>query len=267
VLHAFTVDVEDWYHDGAVSPAGGFESRVEHNTYRVLELMHEHEAKGTFFCLGEVAARFPGLVRAIAAAGHEIGSHGHRHVPVWELTRRQFREDVARSARLLEDVTGQPVRGYRAPYFSIRAAVRWPIEILTELGMTYDASLRAIDRAPGMDLVCPRAPFRHENGLWEVPVAVLPIFRTWHLPLAGGSGLRLLPAGLFYRFVEAFEREVGAGVFYLHPWELDPDSPTATRSMRWLLRIGRKDLPRRLAGLLAQRRFASILDTFHELSR
>lgn len=265
MLHAFTVDVEDWYHDGAAEQAAVGRPRVEENTRRVLELMRTHGARGTFFCLGEVAARFPGLIRDIAAAGHEIGSHGYRHVPVPTLTRRQFRADVEYSVRLLEDISGQPVCGYRAPYFSLQVDVHWPLDILAELGLTYDASARVIDRPPGMTLVCPRSPFRHANGLWEVPVAVLPIFGTWHLPLAGGAGLRLLPPRLFYRFLEAFEQDVGAGVFYLHPWELDPDSPTAAHVTRWLLRVGRHHLPRRLSSLLAHRRFASVLDTFQEV--
>src|SRR5207244_5473291 len=123
----------------------------------------------------------------------------------------------------------------------------------------------ALDRPPGLELVCPRTPFRHPNGLWEVPVAVLQMLYFWHLPVASGSGLRLLPRWLFERTVRQFEREVGAGVFYLHPWELDPDSPTAPGLGRWFIRAGRGSLAAGLENLLRRRRFAPIPQVFAEL--
>ncbi len=260
--HALSIDVEDWYHDGA--PAGQPEQRVEVNTLRVLDLFAEHGVRATFFFLGEVAERWPTLARRVADAGHEVGSHGYEHRRVMEMTRGEFRTDVSRSLRVIEDATGNPVWGYRAPYFSIKADVRWPIEILADCGLRYDASILAIDRPPGLELVCPRRPFRHWNGLWEVPVAVLQLGPFWHLPLASGAGLRLLPRWLFRRCVARFERDVGAGVFYLHPWELDPDSPTARGSGRWLLRVRRARLPERLSALLRGYAFAPIAEVFGE---
>jgi len=264
-VHALTIDVEDWYHDGAHALTAPVEARVETNTRRVLELMAAHGATGTFFFLGEVAERCPALVRQVVEAGHEVGSHGHRHRRVMPMTRREFRDDVARSLRAIEDAGGRRVLGYRAPYFSIKADVQWPIEILGELGIRYDASILAIDRPPGLELVCPRTPFRHPNGVWEVPVAVLRLLYFWHLPLASGTGLRLLPRRVLARSLRRFERDVGAGVFYLHPWELDPDSPAAPGLGRWLIRVGRTRLPASLAALLRARRFASIMQTFAEL--
>ena len=163
---------------------------------------------------------------------------------------------------MLEDLTGTPVRGYRAPYFAIRAGVRWPIEQLAEAGYEYDSSVLAIDRPPGLELVSPRAPYRHHNGLWEVPVAVLQLFRFWHLPAASGWGLRVLPPRWLARGLQCFERDVGAGLFYLHPWELDVDSPTGPGAGRWLLRLGRARLAPRLAALLRERRFVSIPEAF-----
>ena len=260
--HALSVDVEDWYHDGAVAPHGAASYRVERNTEDLLELLANHNARATFFFLGEVAERLPSLVRKAATAGHEIGSHGFHHRPLHELLWREFRDDVARSVRVLEQVTGKPVAGYRAPYFSIKVGVRWPVQVLGELGLRYDSSVLAIDRPPGLELVCPRHPFRYENGLWEVPVAVLRIGPFWHLPLASGTGLRLLPPPLFYRWVQRFERDVGPGLFYLHPWELDPDSPTAPGLGRWFLRVGRRRLPARLATLLRTRSFSPIAEVF-----
>ncbi|MBI4517699.1 MAG: polysaccharide deacetylase family protein [Deltaproteobacteria bacterium] len=258
--HALSVDVEDWYHDAAL--AGHPAQRVETNTLQLLDLFAAYEARATFFFLGEVAARFPALVRRAAAAGHEIASHGYGHRPVAELVRREFRADVARSLRLLEDITGRHVRGYRAPYFSIKADVRWPIETLAELGVTYDSSILAIDRPPGLELVCPRAPFRHPSGLWEIPVGILQMLCFWYLPLASGAGLRLVPPRLLRRCVQRFEREVGTAVFYLHPWEIDPASPTGPGAGRWLLRIGRHRLMARLRALLREYAFAPIADVF-----
>jgi polysaccharide deacetylase family protein (PEP-CTERM system associated) len=263
MLHALSVDVEEWYDDFS-APAGWLGSRVERNVEHLLELLAAHGARATFFFLGEVAERFPTLVRRAVAAGHEAGSHGHRHRPVIQLTRREFRDDVTRSLRTIEDAAGVRVLGYRAPYFSIKASVRWPVEILGELGLRYDASILAIDRPPGLELVCPRVPYRHPNGLWEVPVAVLQMLHFWHLPLASGTGLRLLPGRLFARCLRRFERDVGAGVFYLHPWELDPDSPTAPGLTRVLLRVGRSGLAERLAALMRRVGFAPISEVFRQ---
>jgi polysaccharide deacetylase family protein (PEP-CTERM system associated) len=261
VRHALSVDVEDWYHDGgAAGPLP--EERVVDNTVRLLELLAAHSARATFFFLGEVAERFPGLVRQCASAGHEVASHGHRHRRLSEMSEREFRRDVARSVGILEDVTGCAVRGYRAPYFSIKAGVRWPIDTLHALGLAYDSSVLPIDRPPGLELVCPRAPFRHPNGLWEIPVAVLQFGHFWHLPLASGGGLRYVPLRLWWRWMRRFERDVGAGVFYLHPFEIDPGSPTGPGPGRWLLRPGRRRLLRRLGSLLGSVRFGAIADVF-----
>ena len=266
MMHALSVDVEDWYHDTAARVATPSEGRVEANTLRLLDILERRGVKATFFLLGEVAARFPALARRMADAGHEVGSHGYQHRPITQMTRREFRDDVVRSLRVIADATRQPVRGYRAPYFSIKADVRWPIEILAECGLEYDASILAIDRPPGLELVCPRTPFRHANGLWEIPVAVLQAAHFWYLPLASGTGMRLLPRRLLDRWVRRFEREVGAGVFYLHPWELDPDSPAASGMSRWLLRVGRAGLADSLDALLRDYAFAPIAEVFaHQL--
>ena len=264
MVHALSIDVEDWYHDSDVQVSGAPEHRVELNTLRLLDLLAAHGVQATFFFLGEVAQRVPALARRVAEAGHEVGSHGYAHSRVMQMTRAEFRADVARSLRTIEDASGRPVWGYRAPYFSIKAGVQWPIEILAESGVRYDASILAIDRPPGLEVVCPRAPYRHQNGLWEVPVAVLRVGPFWHLPLASGTGLRVLPRRLLDRYVRRFEREVGAAVFYLHPWELDPDSPTAAGLGRWLLRVGRAGLPRNLDALLRDYAFAPIAEVFAE---
>jgi polysaccharide deacetylase family protein (PEP-CTERM system associated) len=259
--YALTVDVEDWYHDGGLA-APPSQRRVEANTESLLELFAAGGARATFFFLAEVAEEYPQLVRRAADGGHEIASHGYRHKPLSDLLRHEFRHDVQRSVAILEDVAGCRVRGYRAPYFSIKAGVRWPLDVLAEAGLAYDSSILAVDRPPGLELVCPRAPFQLHNGLWEVPVSILRVFHFWHLPLASGAGLRMLPPALLARFLRAFEREVGAAVFYLHPWEIDPQSPTGPGRGRWLLRIGRQRLGARLRALLAAGCFGTIAETF-----
>ncbi len=266
MVHALSIDVEDWYHDVLVDPGAPRESRVEANTLAVLDILEAHGVKATFFFLGEVAERFPALVRRVAAAGNEIGSHGYRHRPVMQMTRGEFLADVLRSLHVIEDAIGQPVLGYRAPYFSIKAGVHWPIDILQELGLRYDASVLPIDGPPGMELVCPRRPFRHANGLWEIPVATLQLLTFLHLPLAGGNGLRWLSRRWWRRLVQRFEHDIGAGVFYVHPWEFDPGSPVAPYLSRWLLRVGRRRLPERFRELLRETSFAPIVEVFaHQL--
>src|SRR6185295_3708764 len=128
--HALSVDLEDWYHDGGAHPGNVGGERVVGNTERLLDLLAARGARATFFVLGDVAARYPDLVRRVAAAGHEIGSHGHSHRHLSELLSSQFRADVARSLAVLQDALGTPVRGFRAPYFAIKAGVRWPIALL-----------------------------------------------------------------------------------------------------------------------------------------
>jgi polysaccharide deacetylase family protein (PEP-CTERM system associated) len=265
VRHALTIDVEDWYHDGGVPVNGTDAHRVERNADHLLELLDRHGARATWFVLGDVAERCSSLVRRVAAGGHEIASHGYAHRPLGQLLRSEFRADVLRSVRVLEDVSGTPVRGYRAPYFSIKAGVRWPIDTLKDIGLVYDSSVLGIDRPPGLELIAPRRPYRHENGLWEVPIAILQMLHFWYLPIASGIGLRMVPEGLLYRCVRRFERDVGAGVFYFHPWEIDPDSPTGPGRGRWLLRIGRHRLVKRLTTLLQRRSFAPIVEVFDEL--
>lgn len=269
--NALTIDVEDWYHDaeglGGSAPAVA-EARVDRNLTRLLDVVEESGARATLFVLGEVAERFPGLVRDAAARGHEIASHGYRHRPIPALLRREFREQLRRSIDLLSDLGGAPVTGFRAPYFSIKAGVRWPVEILAESGVAYDSSILPIDRPPGLEVVSPRRPYRLESGVWEVPVAVSR-FLFWHLPLLGGFALRALPASFVIRRLEQFNEEVGPAVIHLHPWEIDADGPEVEAvgpAVRALKRFGRSTLEGKLRRLLCGRAFAPIPEVFPEVT-
>ncbi len=270
ISNALTIDVEDWYHDA--DGLGGSETpdpepRVERNVHRLLDLLDRQGVRATLFVLGEVAERSPALVREAFARGHEIASHGYRHRPIGTWLRREFRDDVERSLALLQDVTGAPVRGYRAPYFSIRADVHWPGDVLAELGIAYDSSVLPIDRAPGLELVSPRAPYRLGSGVWEVPVAINR-YLFWNLPLLGGFALRMLSLGFVERRLAEFNREVGPAVVHLHPWEIDamgPEARSISVVVRGLKRVGRSGLATKLERLFGAHSFGSIAAVFPEV--
>ncbi|APF39268.1 hypothetical protein BOQ54_17260 (plasmid) [Chelatococcus daeguensis] len=226
-----TVDVEDWFHSynyGSLVSKDrwpDYESRVEHNTSRVLDILARRSIRGTFFILGWVGERYPHLVRRIAGAGHEVASHGYWHEPVYSLTPDQFRDDVRRSKMVLEDITGRPVRGYRAPCFSI---TNWALPILRDLGFAYDSSFfptTAHDRYGRLEGISPgTGPFEVIDGLHEICISCLPMGR-FALPWGGGGYFRLVPYGLWRVGVERILRTGIPYVFYIHPWDMDPGQP------------------------------------------
>jgi polysaccharide deacetylase family protein (PEP-CTERM system associated) len=234
VLNAFSVDVEDWYQvsdfEDVVSRDawGSYESRVVRNTERILGLLDEHGVKGTFFVLTWNAERHPDLVRRIARAGHEVASHGHWHRLVFEQTPAEFREDLARSKGLLEDLTGEPVLGYRAPSFSLTTRSLWALDVMMAAGLRYDSSIFPVsDRLYGIP-GARRFPFAirrdGDRELIEFPMSTARLLgRNW--PLGGGAYLRVLP----YPYLRWGMRQVNAAgqpaLVYLHPWEVDPGQP------------------------------------------
>jgi polysaccharide deacetylase family protein (PEP-CTERM system associated) len=234
MLNAFSVDVEDWFQVSdfeAVAPLeswSSFESRIERNTERVLQLLAEHQVHGTFFILTWNAERYPQLVRRIAAAGHEIGSHGYNHRLLYEQTPAEFRDDLMRSKGILEDLVGQGVWGYRAPSFSLTQASWWALDILLECGLRYDSSIFPIrDRLYGIPNAR-RFPFvihtAGEQALVEFPMTtVRALDRNW--PLGGGGYLRLLPYRYMRWGMQRVNREGEPTLVYIHPWELDPEQP------------------------------------------
>ena len=268
--HVLTIDVEDWYHHGlgdADADAARFEKRVERNVTRLLDLLDTHRTRATFFVLGEIAVALPALVREMQGRGHEIGSHGYHHRPLRALLRREFRDELARSFAVLSDLVGEPVAGYRAPYFSIKAGVRWPLDAIAAAGFRYDSSVLPIDRPPGLEVVSPRTPHRVAGDLWEVPVAVNRYF-AWNLPLLGGFALRLLPVPFLLRRLDEFGEEFGPAVIHLHPWEIDHEGPeldSVPAVVRGFKRWGRAGLEEKLDRLLAERPFSAIADVFPDV--
>jgi polysaccharide deacetylase family protein (PEP-CTERM system associated) len=224
--HVLTVDVEDWYHPLDPEPARwpAYEDRVGASTRRLLQVLEEEGARATFFVLGYVAERHPSLVREIAAAGHEVASHGTLHRFVYRQTPEEFTDDVRRSRDLLGELTGAAPAGYRAPYFSITRRSLWALPLLRELGFAYDASVHPVLNhrygIPG----APRLPHRTPEGLLEVPPSTYPL-GGMNLPCGGGAYFRLLPYGVTERLLARLEAAGERIVFYLHPWEIDPGQP------------------------------------------
>ena len=231
-VNAMTVDVEDYFQVSAferhIAPADWerMPQRVERNTSRVLELFADRGVHATFFTLGWVAERFPALVRRIAEAGHEVASHGFDHTRVIHQEPSQFRADVTRTKRLLEDVTGRAVRGYRAATYSIGASNLWALDVLQAAGYRYSSSIYPIRHDLYGMPDAPRFAFRvRADGLLELPItSVRALGRRW--PCGGGGFFRLFPYAFSswgLRRVNRTDRQ--PGIFYFHPWEVDPDQP------------------------------------------
>jgi len=240
VTNALSVDVEDYFHVAAFAPNihrdswTSRESRVVGNTQRLLIIFEQFDVRGTFFVLGWVAERHPQLVRDIAARGHEIACHGFSHRLVYEQSPEEFYEETLRSKNLLEDITGSAVLGYRAASYSIVRESLWALDILVELGFVYDSSIFPVhhDRYGIPD--AERAPHRMStpNGKFivEWPLATAKIL-GFRLPVAGGGYFRLLPYWLSrWGLASINRRELRPFIFYLHPWEVDPEQPRVSAS-------------------------------------
>lgn len=232
VGNAITVDVEDYFHVSAFEPIvdrddwPAYECRIERNMERIIEIFDAAGVRGTFFCLGWVAERYPALLRQVADLGHEIASHGFSHIQVRNQTREEFRRDVDTTKKLLEDVTGQAVIGYRAASFSIAPDNPWAHEELAASGHRYSSSIYPIrhDRYGAADQ--PRFSFQWgQSGLLEIPVTPVEAAGA-RFPCGGGGYFRLLPYAWTRWGIERVNRKDGQPVmFYFHPWELDPDQP------------------------------------------
>lgn len=270
-FHHFTVDVEEYFQVSAFEARldrrlwGLMESRVADSVRSLLEMLDRYGARGTFFVLGWLADRKPEIVREIASAGHEIASHGWDHRRVTEQTPERFRQSVRQSKQVLEDISGGPVRGFRAPSFSITPGVEWALDILIEEGYSYDSSLFPIQR-PGYGYPAAQRHVhwltRPAGRLAELPPATL---RRWgvNIPAGGGAYFRLFPYGIVRAALREAQEQGVPGTFYIHPWELDPGQPRVR--VPWLTRIrhygGLHRTADRLRRLLAEFRFTAIADT------
>jgi len=268
-VNALTVDVEDYYQvESFVNIVrredwGRWESRVERNTYRLLDLFARRQARGTFFILGWIAERHPQLAREIVSAGHEIACHSYDHQFIPGQRREDFRADVRRAKSLLEDITGEAVEGYRAPTYSIMKETLWALDILVEEGFRYDSSIFPIrhDRygVPGAKRF-PYVIYCQSGELIEFPPSTVRIAGQ-NLPMAGGGYFRLLPYPVFRWGVRRINRREGQpAIFMVHAWEIDPDQPAlpGTRFNVWRHRSNLNLTESRLERLLQDFRFTSV---------
>jgi polysaccharide deacetylase family protein (PEP-CTERM system associated) len=244
-LNAMTVDVEDYFHVQAFAGVVGrtdwerYPSRVERNTLRLLEIFACRQVRGTFFVLGWVAERFPGLVQAILKAGHRIGCHGYAHRLIYEGDEVDFRDDVRRAKQTIENITGIRVISFRAPSYSITAETLWAFEILGEEGFEFDSSIFPVIHDNYGIPDAPRFPYtkllKCGRKISEFPPSTFRLFGS-NVPVAGGGYLRFFPYSLTAWAIHHLnETERQPAMVYLHPWEIDPDQPRI--SGPWLSRF------------------------------
>lgn len=269
VVNMMTIDVEEHFHasvfEGTVPRHrwDDLESRVSVNVERLLAILDRAGVHATFFVLGWVAERVPGLIRRIATCGHELASHGYAHELIYGTTAEAFRADLRRAKRAIEAAAGAPVIGYRAPSYSVTARSLWALDILIEEGYEYDASIFPIHHDRYGIASSPRHAYRvwrRQGSLWEIPGSTVRLAGA-NLPVAGGGYFRLAPYGWTKWGIERVNRREGQPVvFYLHPWEIDPEQPRMPVSglsrLRHYANLQRTEA--RLERLLADFRFDSI---------
>ncbi len=239
IQNALTVDVEDYFQVSAfaksVAPSDwdNFSLRVEQNTHKLMDLFDERQIKATFFVLGWVAERTNSLILEIAKRGHEVACHGYSHQLVYNQSPDVFRQETIRSKSLLEDIIQQPVRGYRAASYSITRRSLWALDILAEAGFDYDSSIFPVrhDRYGIPD--SPEFPYVLDtpegHKLVEFPLSTAKLLK-YKLPIAGGGYFRLYPYWLSRAGLRQINRKQKPFIFYLHPWEVDPEQPRISAS-------------------------------------
>jgi polysaccharide deacetylase family protein (PEP-CTERM system associated) len=271
IPNGMSVDVEDYFQTEALSkavPRDTWErmpSRVERNTQQLFDLFAAHNVQGTFFFLGWVAERYPALVRKAVGLGHEIGCHSYWHRPIFTLSAAEFREDTRRAKGVIEDACGVAVLGYRAPSFSLTPGTEWAIEILAEAGFAYDSSVHPVVHDLYDNRHAPRHPYQFAGtSLREIPISTIPMGAR-NLPFAGGGYFRMLPyAYVRWALHRANRVEKQPAVFYIHPWEIDPEQPRLAPSLRSRFRqyTGLRKTVKRLERLLVDFSFAPIREAF-----
>lgn len=271
MLNAFTVDVEDYFQVSAFernverSQWNDYPHHVVDNTKRMLELLAKADVRGTFYILGWVANEYPALVQDIANAGHEIASHSYWHRLVYELTPDQFRQDLRDSKRAIEDACGIAVSSYRAPSFSITQKSIWALDVLAEEGFTCDSSIFPVvhDRygIPGAKTTIHE--IRTKSGsIWEFPPSVRN-FGKIHVPISGGGYFRLFPNFFTIDSIRRLNRRSLPFMFYIHPWEIDPDQmrmPFASASTKFRHYVNLKSTYKKLERLVDTFSFGSVSD-------
>ncbi len=272
IRDVISVDVEDYFSAEAFAKVvdrsdwGNRPSRVEANTKRILELFAEAGVRGTFFVLGWVAERYPGLVREIAAEGHELACHSYWHRRINTLRPDEFREDTQRAKDLVEQCSGHAIYGYRAPTFSVTVETLWALEILVELGFRYDSSVFPIHHDRYGIPQSPRYPYRVMTAAGPIIEYPMTTFRLWgkhNLPVAGGGYLRLLPWWYTRLGLDRAKKHGIPVVAYIHPWEIDAGQPRLDLGLKTNIRhytnLGKTS--DRLSAMLRSGDFTSFADS------
>jgi polysaccharide deacetylase family protein (PEP-CTERM system associated) len=278
LVNAMTVDVEDYFHVAALAQSidrsrwGEMEYRAEASTRRLLDLFEKSGIHATFFVLGWVARRSPDLIREIHRRGHEVASHGMSHKLVYNQTPEEFSAETYESKALLEDLIGAPVLGYRASTYSITKRSLWALDILHEAGFVYDSSIFPIRHDMYGIPDAPVAPARITTpkgaSIVEFPMSTAPMFGA-KLPVSGGGYFRLLPYWLTRSGLRKLNRQLNRPfIFYLHPWEIDPEQPRVRTSWKSRLRhyTNLDECEPRLKRLIEEFRFGRVRDVLSRAS-
>ncbi|MGQ5522109.1 XrtA system polysaccharide deacetylase [Chitinimonas sp. PSY-7] len=231
ITNALTIDVEDYFQVSAFAPYIPREEwdarpcRVERNVDRILQMLDDRGVKATFFTLGWIAERYPQVVKQIVAGGHELASHGYGHERASDLSEAAFYADISSAKQILESLSGQEVKGYRAPSFSIGKRNLWAFDCLSRAGYRYSSSIYPIEHDHYGMPDAPRFAHSVRDGLLEIPVSTVRWQgRNW--PSSGGGYFRLMPYPLSRWLLQRINQtDCQAAIFYFHPWEIDPDQP------------------------------------------
>ncbi len=232
-MNILTIDIEDWFHileldtTPNINQWHRLESRVEKNTYRLLTMFEKTNTKATFFFLGWVAEQFPHLVKDAHQAGHEIASHGYQHQTIYSQTQLEFREDITKAKKIIEDIIAKPIKGYRAPGFSLTTKTPWAIEEICKAGYEYDSSIFPGTHGHGGIENCKLEPHRLTQGnysITEIPITLCEVFKQ-KLCFFGGGYFRLSPYFLIKKMSQRVNQQQRPVLYYLHPREIDPTHP------------------------------------------
>lgn len=226
--NALSIDLEDWFCAYnlrlSLQQWDSLDFRVVDSTHRLLELFSRHAVKGTFFVLGWVAERVPDLIQEIEQQGHEIATHGYSHTLLTQMTPDEFEADIQKALAVTQPLINQPIRGFRAPSFTVTKQTLWAVEILKKHGIRYDSSVFPIGFHPDYGIADASLDIFSLQGLTEVPLSVAEVLGR-RIPCSGGGYFRLLPYPLTKQLMRICNRQGRSVIFYIHPWEVDPNQP------------------------------------------
>ncbi len=270
-FNAMTVDVEDYFQvaafDALISPSewDSLAYRAGESTRKLLDLFDENNVKATFFTLGWVARRDPDLIRQIVSRGHELASHGFSHQKVFTQTQKEFSDDLLKSKKLLEDLSGERILGYRAPSFSIDERNEWAFDVLKECGFIYSSSTYPIAHDHYGTPSWPTKPYTLPNGLLELPQSTVEMMNK-RLPVGGGGYFRLFPLLLSNYLLNKFHNQHDHPyIFYFHPWEIDSEQPkvagaSAKSAFRHYVNLSRME--KKIAAMCERHQWLTIKEAF-----